>query len=173
MAQFCCIWTYQGLILILCLMGVLQLLDTQRQHRTFMSFLTKTKTKNNCLKFLVNRIITELLLQCTEWVRNTFLHLFHRKKLLTQPGKCVHMRNPPPLPPVPLPRPRSRSAVGKISVRRGNFQLIWTEIFCCWKLALWWDFVEIISPPRRDNFSHMNSPLISRNSAAITFTSLL
>ena len=37
MAQFCCIWTYQGWILILCLMGVPQLLETRRQHKTFMS----------------------------------------------------------------------------------------------------------------------------------------
>ena len=38
---------------------------TQRQQRTF-AFFTKTKTKNNCLEFLVNRTITELLLKCTE-----------------------------------------------------------------------------------------------------------
>ena len=87
MAQFYCIWTYHGLILILCLMGVLQLLDTQRQHKAFMSSLLKPRQKNSCLKFLVNRIIKELLLQCIEWLRNTFLHLFHRKKLSHSAGK--------------------------------------------------------------------------------------
>ena len=34
--------------------------------QNFYVFFTKTKTKNNCLKFLVNRTITELLLQCIE-----------------------------------------------------------------------------------------------------------
>ena len=29
----------------------------------------------------------------------------------------------------------SRSAVGEILVRQGNFQLIWIELFCCWKLG--------------------------------------
>ena len=86
MTQFCCIWTYQGLILILYLMGVLQLLNTQRQHKTFV-FFTKIKAKNNYLKFLVNRIITELLLQCIDWLRNTLLHLIHRKKLSHSVGK--------------------------------------------------------------------------------------
>ena len=84
--SFIVIWTYQGLILMLCLMGVLQLLRTQRQHKTFV-FFTNIKAKNNCLKFLVNRIITELLLQCIEWLRNTFLHLLHRKKLSHSAGK--------------------------------------------------------------------------------------
>ena len=51
---------YQGLILILCLVGVQCLLDAQREHKTFVSF-TNIKQKL-CLKFLVNRIITELLL---------------------------------------------------------------------------------------------------------------
>ena len=47
-------------------MGVLQVLDTQRQHKNFYVF-TNIKAKDNCLKFLVNRIITELLLlQCIE-----------------------------------------------------------------------------------------------------------
>ena len=32
----------------------------------FYLFFTNIKAKNNCLKFLVNRIITELLLQCIE-----------------------------------------------------------------------------------------------------------
>ena len=54
--------------------------------------------------------------------------------------------------------PRSRSAVSEVSVRRGNFQLIWIKTFYWWKLALWRDLVGIISPPRWDNFSHMNSP---------------
>ena len=65
MAQFCCIRKYQGLILNLCLVGVLFLLDTQRPHKTF-DFFTNNKTKNKCLKFLVNRIIIEILLQCIE-----------------------------------------------------------------------------------------------------------
>ena len=54
--------------------------------------------------------------------------------------------------------PRPRSAKDEISIKRGNFQLIWIELFCWWKLALWRNLVGIISPPRRDNFSHMNSP---------------
>ena len=62
MAQFCCIRKYQGLIVNLCLVGVICLLDTQREH----VFFTNIKTKNNCLKFSVNRIIVELLLQCME-----------------------------------------------------------------------------------------------------------
>ena len=53
----------------------------------FYVFFTKTKLKNNCLSFLVNRIITELLLQCIEWLRNTFLHLLQRKKLSRSVGK--------------------------------------------------------------------------------------
>ena len=63
--------------------------------------------------------------------------------------------------------PRFRSAVGEISIRRGYFQLIWTENFCWWKLALSQDLVEIISPPRRDNFSHMNRPLSCKNDKAV------
>ena len=55
--------------------------------------------------------------------------------------------------------PRPRFAVGKITLRLGNFQLILIELFCWWKLALWWDLVGIIFTSRRDNFSHMNSPL--------------
>ena len=48
-------------------MGVLQVLDTQRQHKNFYVVFTNIKAKDNCLKFLVNRIITELLLlQCIE-----------------------------------------------------------------------------------------------------------
>ena len=73
------------------------------------------------------------------------------KNYLTQPGKWVHMRKNC----IAWPRP----ALGEISVRWGHFQLIWTEIFCWWKLALWRDLVGMVSPPRRDNFSHMNSPL--------------
>ena len=38
----------------------------QIQHKTFMSSLLTLRQKNNCLKFLVNRIIIELLLQCIE-----------------------------------------------------------------------------------------------------------
>ena len=82
------------------------------------------------------------------------MHLVHRKKLSHSVGK---MRSYEKIFPA---RPRSRSAVGEISVWRGNFQLIWTEIFCWWKLPLWRDPVEIIIPPRRDNVSHMNSPLL-------------
>ena len=47
--------------------------------------------------------------------------------------------------------PRSRSAIDEISVRWGNFQLIWIEHFCSWKLALCRDLVEIIFPSKRDN----------------------
>ena len=47
-------------------MGVLQLLDNQRQHKTFMSSSLKPRQKNNCLKFVVNGIIEELLLQSIE-----------------------------------------------------------------------------------------------------------
>ena len=69
MTRFRCIRKYQGLILILYLVGVLSI----RYSKT---------TKLSCLlKFWVNRIIIELLLQCIEWLRNTFLHLLHRKKL--------------------------------------------------------------------------------------------
>ena len=56
--------------LILCLVGVLHLLEIQRQHETFIipSLLTsRQKMKyNNCLRFLANGIIMELLLQCIE-----------------------------------------------------------------------------------------------------------
>ena len=43
-------------------MGVQYLLDTQKHHKTFMSSLLTSRQKiiNNCLKFLVNRIIIEL-----------------------------------------------------------------------------------------------------------------
>ena len=36
------------------------LLDTQRQHKTFMSSLLTSRQKNYCLKFLVTRIIIEI-----------------------------------------------------------------------------------------------------------------
>ena len=86
MAQFCYIRECQALILILYLVGVLCLLDTQRQHNTFV-FSTNIKAKSNCLEYLVNRIIIELLSQCIERLRNTFLHLLHRKKLSHLAGK--------------------------------------------------------------------------------------
>ena len=54
---------------------------------------------------------------------------------------------------------RSRWAGHEISVRRGNFQLIWFEFCCCWKLGLWRDLFEINYPWSRDNFFHMNSLL--------------
>ena len=158
MSQFCCIWIYQGLILILFLTGVLHVLDTQR----LLCLLTNIKAKNNCLKFLVNRIITDLLFQCIEWLCNTFLHLLHRKKLSHSAGK---MRSYEKIFPA---WSRSRWAVDEISVRRGNFQLIWTEIFYWWKLPLWRDLVGVISPPKRDNFSHVNSPLVFVNCALMT-----
>ena len=115
-------------------MGVIQLLDTQRQQKFYVSF-TKTKTKNNCLKFLVNRIITELLLQCIEWLRNTFCTCFIEENSLTLAGKCDHVRKYIPV------WPRSRWAVGEISVRGGNFQIKWIEISCWWKLPSWRDLV--------------------------------
>ena len=69
-------------ILILCLVGILHPLEFQRQHKTFiMSSLPTPRQKYNCLTFLVNRIITGLLLQSIEWLRNTSLHLSRRKKL--------------------------------------------------------------------------------------------
>ena len=98
----------------------------------------------------MNRIIIELLLQCIEWLRNTFLHLLQK---MISAGKMCYMRKYFPA------WPRSRWVVGEISVRRGNIQLIWTEPFCWWKLALWQDLVGIISPSRWNNFSHRNSPL--------------
>ena len=87
------------------------------------------------------------------WLRNIFLHLLCRKKFFHSAGKCIHMRKYFPA------WPRPRFAVGKITLRLGNFQLILIELFCWWKLALWWDLVGIIFTSRRDNFSHMNSPL--------------
>ena len=43
--------------LILCLVGVLHLLEIQREQKTFIKFSSLTSwQKNNCLKFLVNRI---------------------------------------------------------------------------------------------------------------------
>ena len=54
-------------ILILCLVGVVHLLEIQRQHKTFiMSSLPTSRQKYDCLRFLENRIIIELLLQCIE-----------------------------------------------------------------------------------------------------------
>ena len=58
-----------------------------KKTKNFYIFFTKTKAKTNCLKFLVNRIITELLSQCIELLRITFLHLLHRKKLSHSAGK--------------------------------------------------------------------------------------
>ena len=56
--------------LILCFVGVLHLLHIRRQHKiqiqhkTFiMFFLLTSRQKSYCLRFLVNRIIIELLLQ--------------------------------------------------------------------------------------------------------------
>ena len=43
----------------------------------------------------------------------------------------------------------------------GKLQLIWIELFCWWKLVLWQDLVEIIFPPKRDNFCHINSTFVS------------
>ena len=106
LAQFCWIRKFQDLILILCLVGVICLLDTQRQHKTFISSLLTSREKN-CLKFFVSRIIIELLLQCTEWLRNTFLHLLHRKKLSHSAGK---MRSYEKIFP----------CLTEISIRRGN-----------------------------------------------------
>ena len=40
-----CIWTYQRLILILYLVGVLYLLDTWKQHKNFMSSLPTSRLK--------------------------------------------------------------------------------------------------------------------------------
>ena len=69
--------------LILFLVGVLHLLDTQRQHRTFfISSLLTSSQKNNSLKFLVNKN-DYVIFFCT---------CFVGKNYLTQPGKCVHMR---------------------------------------------------------------------------------
>ena len=42
---------------------------------------SKTTNLSCLLKFWVNRIIIELLLQCIEWLRNAFSRLLHRKKL--------------------------------------------------------------------------------------------
>ena len=48
-------------------MGILHPLEFQRQHKTFiMSSLPTPRQKYNCLTFLVNRIITGLLLQSIE-----------------------------------------------------------------------------------------------------------
>ena len=122
MAQFCRIRKYQGLILSLCLVGVLCLLDTQRHYKTLTSSLL-TPRQNNCLKFLANRIIIELLLQCVEWYVILFYTCSLGKKYLIQPRKCVHISKYFPA------WPRSRSAVGEILFRRGNFRLIWIERF--------------------------------------------
>ena len=141
--------------LILCLVGVLNLSEIQRQHKTFiMPSLLTSRQKNYCLRFLVNGLIIELLLQCIKWLHNSFFasaSCFVGKNDLNQPGKCIHMRK---FFPAWL---RSRSVLDEVSVMRGNFQLIWTELFCWWKLALWRDLAEIIFPPRRHNSSHMNS----------------
>ena len=57
--------------LILYLEGVLHLeiqihycLWTKNTHNTFMSSLLTSRQKSNCLRFLVNSIIIELLLRC-------------------------------------------------------------------------------------------------------------
>ena len=105
---------------------------------------------NNCLNNC--RII--ITTQCIEWFLNFFCTSFVEKNYLTQPRKWVDIRKHSST------WLRSRSAVGEISVRRGNILLIWIIFFCWWKLPLWWDLVEIIFPPRSDKFSHMNSPLI-------------
>ena len=130
--------------------GVSHMLEIQKQHKTFiMPSVLTSRQKNNCLRFLINRIIVELLLKCIEWLRNIFCTCFVGKiYCLTRPWKCIHMRKYFPA------WPRYWSASGEMSVRRG----IWNEFFCRWKLALWRDLVEIIFPPRLNNFSHMNSP---------------
>lgn len=43
--------------------------------------------------------------------------------------------------------PKSWSAVSKISVRLGNFQLIWYNFCWWWKLGLWRNLVENIHTP--------------------------
>ena len=73
---------------ILCLVGVLHLLNTKRQHKTFMSWLLTSRQKNNCLKFLANRKIIKLLLQCIELLRNLFCTCFVGKNYLTQQGNA-------------------------------------------------------------------------------------
>ena len=145
--------------LILCLVGVLHLLDAQRQHVIMlcliMSYLLTSRQKNKCL--IIVWIIVELLLLYTiEWFLFFlfFCTSFVEKNYLTQPRKCIDIRKHSST------WLRSRSAVGEISARRGNILLIWIIFFCWWKLPLWWDLVEIIFPPRWDKFSHMNSPLI-------------
>ena len=77
--------------LILCLVGVSLMLEIQKQHKTFImpSVLTSTQ-KNNCLRFLINRIIIELLLKCIEWLRNIFLHLLCRENVLSHSAVKMH-----------------------------------------------------------------------------------
>ena len=102
----------------------------------------------------MNRIIIELLLQCIEWLCNTFLHLLSRKKLSRSAGK---MRSYVKILLIPA-WPNSRSAVDKISVRRETFSSYELNFFVD-ENYITADLVVIISPPRRDNFTHMNSPL--------------
>ena len=75
------VWLYLNIpkldTLILCLVGVLHLLEIQRQDKTF----TMLSLLRSCLRFLVNRISIKLSLQCIKWLCNIFLHLPRRKKL--------------------------------------------------------------------------------------------
>ena len=103
-----------------------------------MSCLLILRQKNNFLRFLINRSVAELLLDCIKWLRNIFCTFTVGKNYLTQLGKCIHLRK------CFLAWPRSRSAVGKILVRQWNFQLLWIYFFVDERLGLWQDLVEII-----------------------------
>ena len=59
----------------------------------------------------------------------------------------------------------SRLVEISVSYRRdlgyaGKLQLIWIEIFCWWKLALWQNLVEKIFLPKRDNFCHISRTFV-------------
>ena len=110
---------------ISCLRIGLHLLEIQRQQKVFIvSSLLIERQRNNCLLYLVNRIVRIIVIV---WKRITCII---GKNYLTQPGKCINKRKYFPA------CPRYRWAEDEISLRWENFQLIWTELFSWWKLGL-------------------------------------
>ena len=111
--------------------------NTIRDSKTtkaFMSSLLISRQKNNCLRSLINRSITELLLDCIKY----FLHL-HRRKKLSHSARKMHSFE------------KIFPCLTKISVKCWR-ELGWgvklsanlNLIFCWWRLELWQDLVEII-----------------------------
>ena len=124
--------------LILCLVGVLNLSEIQRQHKTFiMPSLLTSRQKNYCLRFLVNRLIIELLLQCIKWLHNSFFasaSWFVGKNDLNHSGKC-NQKIFPRLTEISVSFRRSLGYAGKLSAYMNwTFLLVKISIMArsCW-----------------------------------------